>query len=83
MRFLVKFPDQLDAGECAKLAALLPPSPQPSAKIAADAEEVSTKEVDIEKEMKQRAAHAKQQAAYNSDSDDEGMGGQRVQCAQQ
>jgi hypothetical protein len=40
---------------------------------------------DIEEELKSRARAAReaQQDAYGSDSDDDGMGGRRVQCAQQ
>lgn len=40
---------------------------------------------DIEEELKSRARAARdaQQEAYGSDSDDDGMGGRRVQCAQQ
>ena len=84
VRFLITFPDSMNPSECAKLAAILPPSPKLSAKSIADAEEVRMTTVDIETEMKQRASQAKQQAAYHSDSDEEGgAGGQRVQCAQQ
>jgi len=81
VRFIVEFPDQLDPEQAAKIAALLPGPPGPSATELQNAEECTTRTCDIQEELKRRGREH-QSGAENSDSDDEGAG-PRVQCAQQ
>lgn len=91
VEFDVKYPAKLDEAVVKAIAAALPPAPKSVAPAGAgDIEEVHFYPVDIESELKTRKQQDEQRGGGHSqayDSDDEegmpGMGGQRVQCAQQ
>lgn len=89
IRFEVTMPTLLDATTRAALAKLLPADGESEMMDTDEAEEVKLQEVGatevLQEELTARMRHFKSQAstAYDSDSEDEGRGGQRVQCAQQ
>lgn len=87
VRFVVDFPDSLPPEQQAGIRAALPAGPAGGGAMmeTEDFEEVRLSHVeDIEDELKSRARAAREaQHDEGSEEDDEGMGGRRVQCAQQ
>ena len=80
IQFTVKFPAPGDLSDD-DLAALANVLGKPTAPIVTDDhEECTMHDVDMESEMRR---NKQQQKQATDDSDDEGEGGQRVQCAQQ
>ncbi|KAI7841110.1 hypothetical protein COHA_005335 [Chlorella ohadii] len=86
IHFTVEFPDSVSAAQAEALkAAFGGPTPNGAAPMA-EVEEVRLQPVaDIEQEIKARREQERRTGAeaYDSDSDDEIRGGQRVSCAQQ
>eukprot|EP01023_Acetabularia_acetabulum_P045968 TRINITY_DN4691_c0_g1_i1.p1 TRINITY_DN4691_c0_g1~~TRINITY_DN4691_c0_g1_i1.p1 ORF type:complete len:466 (-),score=78.28 TRINITY_DN4691_c0_g1_i1:575-1843(-) len=89
VHFLVEFPESLSEQQIDTITVLLPEhtSPEENGMDTDDAEDVDLKPItDMQEELKRRQEDAKRTAggeAYNSDSDEYGGGGQRVQCAHQ
>eukprot|EP00951_Prasinocladus_malaysianus_P011330 scaffold83720_cov38-Prasinocladus_malaysianus.AAC.1 len=83
VEFSVVFPTPkaMTPGAVEALRALLPAGDSMDEDME-DAEEHNMRTVDIEQELRRRKEEYQRNQAYDSD-EDEGMGGQRVQCAQQ
>ena len=88
----VKFPEKISEADCLKLRKMLPqPCSYDADEIDAmeeaddDREQVNSRDVNIEQELNNRKDFGRSHGnSYNDSSDDEdGMGGQRVQCHQQ
>uniref|UniRef100_A0A7S2SZ72 DnaJ-like protein n=1 Tax=Chloropicon primus TaxID=1764295 RepID=A0A7S2SZ72_9CHLO len=86
----VKFPTKISEAECAKLREILPQNCSYNPEEAdameeadEDRENVKTREVNIEQELKNRRDFGKSHNYNDSSDDEDGRGGQRVQCHQQ
>jgi len=85
IHFNVEFPDSLNESECAALRGILPAGPKENGTTmdSDDVEDVTLHFVkDIEAELKGRARMGRGHEE-DSDDDEDGHRGQRVQCAQQ
>jgi len=89
----VVFPEAISKEDCAKMRVLLP---QKSSYVPADSddepmdeegdedrEHVRTRDVNIESELRSRQDFGKQHNYHDSSDDEDGRGGERVQCHQQ
>ncbi|CAL8469236.1 g8777 [Coccomyxa elongata] len=90
VRFNVQFPDTLTRQQVTAIQKTLPPPAHDAAangSMDVDSEHVTMRPVeDIEEELRARRQYAKTSGtgeAYDSSDDEDGRGGQRVQCAQQ
>jgi DnaJ family protein A protein 2 len=83
VHFNVKFPapGDLSDEDLAALEKILPPRPTVEIDATVEHEECSMHDVDIEQEMRRNKGGNR--SAYDEDDEDDEMGGQKVQCAQQ
>merc|ERR1711959_654486 len=79
----VKFPEKISPSECAKLRSILPQQCSYEEAQEEDVEHVKTRDVNIEQELRNRKDFGKAHNYNDSSDDEDGRGGQRVQCHQQ